>query len=534
MNPSIRIEIRMKQIVAWIILAIFVLGFFTPVGVFTGPVMGVWLVGTQRVRRGFVMLVAIGLVTGSIGIVRGAIHTGLGAGPGALIYVGWALAALVIGAVPFALHRIASPRLPGYAATLPFPVYAALLAVFERWFFISDAARAQIEHVPAILTPLADILSPAAATFLICWAASTLVWAWNQEFKAEKIRLGMGIFLTACFTVFGLETSGRVWSSAGAALLASAVFNWLCVAAGVGFVAWVLISELRRKAWQCGPETLSILRSPVSGEALQLKTEGRIQALVSDGGERFPVRDRIPDLRRPEDLTGDNGRYNQLYETIGGFYDDIQRVVCALQGFDRDAYMMSYMSLLEAKAGDSVLETSVGTGLNFKYLPTGVKLMGLDLSPEMLVRCAANMSRWDMEAALLLGNAESLPFADESFDVVFHVGGINFFNDRSKAIAEMIRVARPGSKILIADETEEHVKEMYERSAVTSRYFKNRKEPVKPPVDLVPPEMQEIRLETLKPMGKNRFYALTFRKPGAAVEECAVDGERPGTALPGI
>ena len=57
-----------------------------------------------------------------------------------------------------------------------------------------------------------------------------------------------------------------------------------------------------------------------------------------------------------------------------------------------------------------------------------------------------------LQGDLFLGNAECLPFADESFDVVFHVGGINFFNDRAKAIREMIRVAKPGSKILIADE----------------------------------------------------------------------------------
>ena len=36
---------------------------------------------------------------------------------------------------------------------------------------------------------------------------------------------------------------------------------------------------------------------------------------------------------------------------------------------DGDAYVRSYMGPLEVKAGDSVLETSVGTGLNFKYLP---------------------------------------------------------------------------------------------------------------------------------------------------------------------
>jgi len=89
-----------------------------------------------------------------------------------------------------------------------------------------------------------------------------------------------------------------------------------------------------------------------------------------------------------------------------------------------------------------VLETSVGTGLNFKYLPCGVKLSGLDLSREMLVNCQANMRRWGMDADLYLGNAERLPFVDASFDVVFTAGAFNFFTNRQQAIREMIRVTK--------------------------------------------------------------------------------------------
>jgi ubiquinone/menaquinone biosynthesis C-methylase UbiE len=172
---------------------------------------------------------------------------------------------------------------------------------------------------------------------------------------------------------------------------------------------------------------------------------------------------------------------------------------------------MSYLGRLEIKPGDSVLETSVGTGLNFKYLPCGIKRAGLDLSAEMLVNCQANLRRWEMDADLFLGNAESLPFADASFDVVFHTGGINFFSDRAKAIREMIRVAKPGSLMLIGDETEEHVKGAYEKGPFTRKYFKHRKEAVTAPIDLVPADMQEIRLS----IWKGRFYALTFRKPAA-------------------
>ena len=510
MNPSTRI--RLKQIAAWAVASVFVLGFFlAPVGAFTGPALGAWLVGTQRVRRGFEWMVALGLLFGAPQIWRGAAH----AGPGAVFpYLGWTAVALVVGVLPFTFHRITSPHLPGFAATLPLPVYTVVFAVAGTAWLPAGVAGAHGGNLPVWLTHLAASAGPWVPVFLAFWFAAALVWAWNLEFRWARIRVGVSIFAAVCVlaAIFEqLRTPSPI--AAGQPALVGSGFSWACFAAAVGFAAWALFRSLQGQGWQCRPETMRNLRSPVSGDALRLGREGHGQALMSAAGERFPVRNGVPDLRRPEDLTGDNGKYNHLYEAIGGFYDDIQRVACAFSRIDRDAYVMSYMTLLDVKPGDSVLETSVGTGLNFKYLPGSVSLTGIDLSPEMLVNCQSNLRRWQFQADLFMGNAESLPFADESFDVVFHVGGINFFNDRARAIREMIRVAKPGTKILIADETEEHVKAMYESGPVTGRYYKNRKQPVTAPIDLVPPEMLETHLEILKPVGKNRFYVLTFRKP---------------------
>ena len=45
---------------------------------------------------------------------------------------------------------------------------------------------------------------------------------------------------------------------------------------------------------------------------------------------------------------------------------------------------------------------------------------------------------------LYLASAEALPFQDATFDAVLHIGGINFFDDKAQALAEMARVAKPG------------------------------------------------------------------------------------------
>lgn len=486
---------RRSQIVAWTIATLFVLGFFFPlIGAWTGAILGVWFVGTQRPWRGFLWMVALTLLFSLPAIWRSFSLTVLAHGPSQMmIFLGVLVLAVLLNVLPFTVHRLIGPRLPGFFSTLPFPIATAAL--------------------PALVTALhiGSVSGATMLTFLICWFASVVVWMWNHEFRAVKVATGGKIFLSIGALAAGV---GLIFHFSGATLPGTAnisgIAGGICIGALVLLGIWALGRPMQQQTWVERAETISRLESPFTRDPLHAVVEQGREALVSSSGERFPIRAGIPDFLEPQDLSGDNGKYNHLYETIGGFYDDTQRAFCALKGFDRDAYFRSYMHLLEVEPGDSVLETSVGTGLNFKYLPDGVKLSGLDLSPEMLSNCQTNLRRWRLDADLYLGNAETLPFTDSSFDVVFHVGGINFFNDRAKAIREMIRVARPGSLLLIADETEKHVKGVFEKAP--GGFYKNRKQPVSAPVDLVPPEMEEIHLEQLR---EGEFYALTFRKPAS-------------------
>jgi ubiquinone/menaquinone biosynthesis C-methylase UbiE len=487
---------RLSQVAAWAVASLFVLGFFFDfIGMVTGPILGVWFVGTQKLRRGFLWMLAIGFLPGLITDWRKFPLTGSdhGLAP-ALGYVAWMLVGAVLGVLPFTFHRLVSPRLPGFLCTLPFPLAKMALPSLALALHYGPAFRVGV------------------LAFFLYWFAAVVVWMWNHEFRPSKIGVGAsifaGVFILAAGFVLFRRFSGVALSQTHLSHTAS---SFLCLAGVLILSVWAIFRPGKHTSWAERLDTVTLLQSPFTGNSLHVVSDRGREALVSPSGERFPVRNGIPTFLKPEDLTGANRKYNHLYETIGGFYDDIQRAFCAFRGFDVDAYFVSYMRLLEVKPGDSVLETSVGTGLNFKYLPRGVKLSGLDLSPEMLANCQANLLRWEMNADLYLGNAESLPFVDSSFDVVFHVGGINFFNDRAKAIREMIRVAKPGSLLLIADETEEHVKSAYETTLGT--YFKGRKEPVTAPIDLVPPEMQDIHLELIK---SGHFYALTFRKPASA------------------
>jgi ubiquinone/menaquinone biosynthesis C-methylase UbiE len=482
-----------QRVTAWAVACLFLVGFFWhPVGMWTGPILGVWFVLTQKPLRGFLWMAAFSLLFGIPEYWRLFVQTigarGIAQTPD---FAAAFVLTLLAGVLPFTIHRLLSPRLPGVVSTLPFPL-ALVLASYLLTFTQHPAGEAGLQ------------------TFFVSWTAAFMVWMWNLEFRRAKIRTGVAAFAVvsvaaASFAIF-LHSGGTELPAEMNTLAAQ-----VCLAGLIVLAVWAALRKAGQRPWAERTEALNRMRSPCTSEPLQAVRNGRGEILTSAAGERFPVRRGIPDFRSSQDLSGDNGKYNHVYETIGGFYDDIQRVFCALKGFDRGKHFRSYMSRLEVKPGDAVLETSVGTGLNYQYLPRGVKLTGLDLSPEMLVNCERNLSRWDLEADLCLGNAESLPFADESFDVVFHVGGINFFNDRAKAIREMIRVARPGSLLMISDETEKHVREVYEKQP--GSMWKNRKEPVKPPVDLIPPDMEEVCLEELR---DGDTYTLTFRKPRIA------------------
>jgi len=493
---------RGAQVTAWVVGCIFLFGFFlSQVGEWTGPILGVWFIGTQKPRRGFLWMLTINVVSSLLFGWRAL----LAEGPhGVLKALGAMLLAQVVGVLPFTFHRLVSPRLPGLFSTLPIAVAVGI----THGLVVPLLHGAPNSHHDCQL-------------ILSFWFAGVVVWMWNNGFRAERIGKGAGIFAAVFLAAEGFVAYQR-FGETGAPWMASflGMSGWICLGGAIILSIWAVLHAEKRDRWAAKSESVARLRSPFTGERLNAVKEGQAEFLVNAGGEKFPVKDGIPDFRGPDDLTGDNGKYNHLYETIGGFYDDTQRVFCAFRGLDIDSYFNNYMGMLEVKAGDSVLETSVGTGLNFKYLPRGVKLSGLDLSGEMLAGCQNNLRRWGMEADLYMGNAEQLPFADSSFDVVFHVGGISFFNDKGKAIREMIRVAKPGSLLLIEDETEEYAKSTYEKIPITSSYYKNRKEPVKVPIDLVPPEMEEIRLEMLK---DGKFYAITFRKPAAGFASGPVD-----------
>ena len=104
----------------------------------------------------------------------------------------------------------------------------------------------------------------------------------------------------------------------------------------------------------------------------------------------------------------------------------------------------------EVRPGHRVLDVACGTGaltaVVAERVAPGGTVTGLDANPEMLAvaRRKHPAIQWHD------GRAESLPFADASFDAVVSQFGLMFFDDRVAALREMWRVLRPGGRLAVA------------------------------------------------------------------------------------
>lgn len=108
------------------------------------------------------------------------------------------------------------------------------------------------------------------------------------------------------------------------------------------------------------------------------------------------------------------------------------------------------LAATDVQAGQRVLDVACGTGILAReaerIVGTDGSVVGVDINDGMLAVARSKSSNISWENAA----AESLPFEAASFDRVVSQFGLMFFQDRTQAISEMLRVVRPGGKIGVA------------------------------------------------------------------------------------
>ncbi len=140
-------------------------------------------------------------------------------------------------------------------------------------------------------------------------------------------------------------------------------------------------------------------------------------------------------------VLADKSRARTFYRFLSPIYDAINPFIWT------DEMRDAAVDWFPLETGDRVLDVGCGTGFATEALrsPTN-EVHGLDQSRHQLARAARKLPA---DVALYRGDAERLPFRDDSFDAIWSSGSIEYWPDPAATLAELRRVGRPGAPVLV-------------------------------------------------------------------------------------
>jgi SAM-dependent methyltransferase len=145
---------------------------------------------------------------------------------------------------------------------------------------------------------------------------------------------------------------------------------------------------------------------------------------------------------------------------VAGFKEGQRRVWSAGDYPDIARYIESaaerVVDAAGVEAGQDVLDVATGSG-NVAIIAAlrGANVTGLDLTPELFDAARRRSGEAGVDCEWIEGDAEDLPFPDDSFDRVLSTFGTMFAPRHERAAAELVRVCRPGGVVAVAAWTPE-------------------------------------------------------------------------------
>ncbi len=145
----------------------------------------------------------------------------------------------------------------------------------------------------------------------------------------------------------------------------------------------------------------------------------------------------------------------EMFDRIAARYDLLNRMLSL--GIDQ-RWRRKPVAAMKLRDNDRVLDIATGTGdlaIAIGKRFRDVQVIGLDPSAKMLARARTKCARKKLDlVSLQQGDAQALPFKDDSFDACCMAFGIRNVPNRCAALAEMVRVTRPGGRVAILELSE--------------------------------------------------------------------------------
>jgi SAM-dependent methyltransferase len=140
-----------------------------------------------------------------------------------------------------------------------------------------------------------------------------------------------------------------------------------------------------------------------------------------------------------------------------------------------------FIARLNLKPGVTVLDIACGTGNTaIPAAKAGAKVVGVDIATNLLDQARTRAAAAHLDIEFKEGDAEDLPCADGSFDVVVTMFGAMFAPRPDRVAAELLRVCKPGGLIAMANWTQQ---------GFVAQTFAVMAKMVPPPPGILPPHL---------------------------------------------
>lgn len=264
---------------------------------------------------------------------------------------------------------------------------------------------------------------------------------------------------------------------------------------------------------------------------------GRLKCKNKKEHHSWKVESGVPNLADRGQLSSKDQLMDVVYDLLAPVHDaSVTYLLPALQYPDphssRDNYIQAMQLSFDAdskgaarkkaakkkvtKEPIKILEVGVGTGANIPLISHAARkskrefeIWAVDLNSKMIQKCAeSNRSKENLCVKLALADAHDLPFENDTFDRVLHVGGINIYRDPERGLAEMARVAKRDTPIVVVDEGLDKKRDNTALHQIAFLWLTSLDEIREVPIDLIPDNCEIVDVFNVSRF----YYCLVYKK----------------------